>query len=111
MTILVSSPMVHHSELYLVKAVDIKCITSRFQERCEEQFSFSKSFSHQNLPPTSQGLKLHIIHAFPNAFTIIHTLDSQTNIETENLDPLSYGYTLDSENHLSSTTWKNLEVH
>lgn len=108
-TIPVTSQMIHQAEQYLVRVIDVKSSASNFQGLREEQFHFSKSSSLQNLPPTSHGLKPHIYRAFYNAYTIMHALDSQINKQIEYLDPLNYGFMLESENLVPSTTWKTLE--
>ena len=110
-TTTLTSPMVQRAEQYLVRVVDVRSNLSNFQELRKEQFHFSKSSSHQNLPPTSQGLEPHIYRAFYNAYTTMHALDSQTNKQTEDLDPLNYGFTLESGNLVPSSTWKTLEVY
>ena len=74
------------------------------------QFRHLKSSSHQNLPPTTQGLKPHIYRAFYNAYCTMHVLDKQLNLETANLDPLEYGFVQDNEYLVSATSWRILET-
>ena len=59
-----------------------------FQELREHQFHFSKSISHQNLPPTSQGLEPPSYSAFYDAYSTMHVLDAQLHIKTGDLDPV-----------------------
>ncbi|KAG1663786.1 hypothetical protein GQR58_020195 [Nymphon striatum] len=68
------------------------------------------SASHQNLPPTSQGLKPHIYRAFYNAYITMHVLDRQLNVRTEDLNPVDYGFRLEDGQLLPSTSWKTLEA-
>ena len=68
--------MIQHAEQYLVNVVDAGSKSSNFQELRADQFHFSKSTSHQNLPPTSQGLEPHIYR------TTMHVIDRQLNVRT-----------------------------
>ena len=53
-TTTLTSATIRRAEQYLVNVVDVGSKCSNFQELREHQFHFSKSLSHQNLPPTSQ---------------------------------------------------------
>ncbi|KAG1651190.1 hypothetical protein GQR58_027383 [Nymphon striatum] len=68
------------------------------------------STSHQNLLPTSQGLKPHIYRAFYNAYITMHILNRQLNVRTENHNPVDYGFRLEDGQLLPSTSWKTLEA-
>ena len=83
--------------------------SSNFLQLRAHQFHFSRSASHQNLPPTSQGLEPHIYRAFYNAYITMHVLDRQLNVGTADLDPLDYGFLQENGNFLSSTSWRSLE--
>ena len=63
----ISSVQIHHAQHYLVNVVKSGSNASSFTDLRRELFHFSKSTSHQNLPPTSQGLEPHIRRAFFNA--------------------------------------------
>jgi hypothetical protein len=101
--------VIQYAEQYLVHVVDAGSNSSNFLELRAHQFHFSKSTSHQNLPPTTQGLEPHVYRAFFNAYTTMHCLDRQLNIETAELDPLDYGFALENGSLLASTAWKSLE--
>ena len=105
-----TSATIQRAEQYLVNVVDVGSKCSNFQELREHQFHFSKSLSHQNLPPTSQGLEPHVYRAFYNAYTTIHVLDAQLHVETCHLDPVDYGFTLENGHLLPSTLWKTLDT-
>ena len=109
-TIPLTSATIQRAEQYLVNVVDVGSKSNNFQELREHQFHFSKSISHQNLPPTSQGIEPHIHRAFYNAYTTMHVLDAQLHAETVGLDPADYGFTLDKGHLLPSTLWKTLDT-
>ena len=109
-TIPLTSATIQRAEQYLVNVVDVGSKSNNFQELREHQFYFSKSISHQNLPPTSQGIEPHIHRAFCNAYTTMHVLDAQLHVETVGLDPADYGFTLDKGHLLPSTLWKTLDT-
>ena len=104
-----TSAMIQNAEQYLVKVADVGSKSGNFLELRAYQFHFAKSTSHQNLPPTSQGLEDHIHRAFYNAYTTMHALDRQLNIEIGDFDPVDYGFTLENGHLLPSTSWKTLE--
>lgn len=101
--------LIQQAEQYLVHVIDAGNKSSNFLQLRAYQFHFSKSASHQNLPPTSQGLTPQIYRAFFNAYTTMHVLDRQLNIGTADLDPLDNGFALENGNLLLSTSWKSLE--
>ena len=101
--------LIQQAEQYLVHVVDAGNKSSNFLQLRASQFYFSKSVSHQNLPPTSRGLTPHIFRAFLNAYTTMHVLDRQLNIRTIDLDPLDNGFALENGNLLPTTSWKCLE--
>jgi len=103
------SPMIQQAEQYLVHVIDAGNKSSNFTQLRTDQFHFSTSASHQNLPPTTRGLTPHNYRAFFNAYTTMHALDSQLNVTTIHQDPLDYGFVHDSEILLPSTSWKSLE--
>ena len=76
-----TSATIQRAEQYLVNVVDVGSKSNNIQEIREHQFHFSKTISHQNLPPTSQGLEPHIYRAFYNAYTTMHVLDAQLHVE------------------------------
>ena len=86
-TIPLTSATIQRAEQYLVNVVDVGSKSNNFQELREHQFHFSKSISHQNLLPTSQGIEPRIHRAFYNAYTTMHVLDAQLHVETVGLDP------------------------
>ena len=98
------------AEEYLVHVIYLGCKLSNFDELRVHQFRHLKSSSHQNLPPTTQGLKPHIYRAFYNAYCTMHVLDKQLNLETANLDPLEYGFVQDNEYLVPATSWRILET-
>ena len=49
------------AELYLVKVLKLNCGAKKFLELRDEIFHHSKGSTHQNLPPTTQGLLPHCI--------------------------------------------------
>ncbi|KAG1662368.1 hypothetical protein GQR58_020977 [Nymphon striatum] len=63
-----SVAVIQHVETYLLHVVDNRSKSRSFDQLRTQLFHFSKSASHQNLPPTSQGLKPHIYRAFYNAY-------------------------------------------
>ena len=78
--------LIQQAEHYLVHVIDAGNKSSNFLQLRAHQFHFSKSASHQNLPPTSQGLKPHICNrAFYNAYITMHVLDRQLNVGTADL--------------------------
>ena len=83
-----SSAIIQHAEQYSVDVVDVGSKPSNFQELREHQFHFSKSISHQNLPPTSQGLEPPGYRAFYNAYITMHVLDAQLHVKTGDVDPV-----------------------
>ncbi|KAG1674175.1 FAD-dependent oxidoreductase domain-containing protein 2 [Nymphon striatum] len=105
-----SVTVIQHSETYLLHVVDNRSKSRSFDQLRTQLFHFSKSASHQNLPPTSQGLKPHIYRAFYNAYITMHILDRQLNVRTENLNPVDYGFRLEDGQLLPSTSWKTLEA-
>ena len=105
-----TSAMIQHAEQHLVNVVDAGSKSSNFQDLRADQFHFSKSTSHQNLLPTSQGLTPHIYPAFYNAYTTVHVLDGQLNVGTEKLDPVDCGFLLENGHLLPSISWKTLEA-
>ena len=56
--------------------------------------SISLKQAHQNLPPTSEGLKPHVQRAYYNAYTTMHIVDIQLGVQTRDLDPVDYDFTL-----------------
>ena len=109
-TTTLTSATIQRAEQYLVNVVDVGSKCNNFQELREHQFHFSKSLSHQNLPPTSQGLEPHVYRAFYNVYTTMHVLDAQLHVETGHLDPVDYGFTLENGHLLPSTLWKTLDT-
>ncbi|KAG1677699.1 hypothetical protein GQR58_013762 [Nymphon striatum] len=105
-----SVTVIQHAETYLLHVVDNRSKSRSFDQLRTQLFHFSKSASHQNLPPTSQGLKPHIYRAFYNAYITMHVLDRQLNVRTENLNPVDYGLRLEDGQLLPSTSWKTLEA-
>ncbi|KAG1714046.1 hypothetical protein GQR58_001880 [Nymphon striatum] len=105
-----SVTVIQHAETYLLHVVDNRSKSRSFDQLRTQLFHFSKSASHQNLPPTSQGLKPHIYRAFYNAYITMHILDRQLNVRTENLNPVDYGFRLEDGQLLPSTSWKTLEA-
>ena len=85
-TTTLTSATIQRAEQYLVNCVDVGSKSSSFQELREHQFHFSKSISHQTLPPTSQCLEPHRYRAFYNAYITMHVLDAQLNVNTGDLD-------------------------
>ena len=73
-------------------------------------FHFSKSISHHNLTPTSQGLEPHVYRAIYNAYTNMHVLDAQLHVETGDIDPMAYRFTIENGHLLPSTLWKTLNT-
>ena len=71
-----------------MNVVDVGSKSSDFQELREHQFHFSKSISHQKLPPTSQGIEPPSYRALYNAYITMHVLDAQLQVETGDLDPV-----------------------
>ncbi|KAG1650371.1 hypothetical protein GQR58_028088 [Nymphon striatum] len=105
-----SVAVIQHVETYLLHVVDNRSKSRSFDQLRTQLFHFSKSASHQNLPPTSQGLKPHIYRAFYNAYITMHVLDRQLNVKTEDLNPVDYGFRLEDGQLLPSTSWKTLEA-
>ena len=101
--------LIQQAEQYLVHVIDAGNKSSNFLQLRAHHFHFSKSASHQNLPPTSQGLEPHIYRAFYNAYITMHVLDRQLNVGTADLDPLDYGFLQENGNLLPSTSWRSLE--
>lgn len=93
----------------MVQVIDAGNKSSNFLQLRAHQFHFSKSASHQSLPPTSKGLEPHIYRAFFNAYATMHVLDRQLNVQTADLDPLDYGFLHENGNLLPSTSWRSLE--
>jgi hypothetical protein len=90
--------------------VDAGSKSNNFNVLRAHRFHFSKSTSHQNLPPTSQGLEPHIYRAFYNSYTTMHVLDGQLGVGTGLLDPVDYGFTLENGHLSPSTSWKTMEA-
>ena len=86
--------MIQQAEKYLVNVVDAKSKSRNFQELRANQFYFCEASTRQNLPSTSEGLKPPIQRANYNAYTTMLILDKQLGIQTRNLDPVDYGFTL-----------------
>ena len=108
----ITTAIIQQAEKYLVNVVDAKSKARNFQELRANQFYFCEASTHQNLPPTSEGLKPHIQRAYYNAYTTMHILDKQLGLQTGNLDPVDYGFTLLENGILSpSTSWKTLETY
>ncbi|KAG1685952.1 hypothetical protein GQR58_008894 [Nymphon striatum] len=105
-----SVAVIQHVETYLFHVVDNRSKPRSSDQLRTQLFHFSKSASHQNLPPTSQGLKPHIYRAFYNAYITMHVLDRQLNVRTEDLNPVDYGFRLEDGQLLPSTSWKTLEA-
>ena len=101
--------LIQQAEQYLVHVIDAGNKSSNFLQLRAHQFHFSKSASHQNVPPTSQGLEPHIYRAFYNAYITMHVLDRQLNVGTADLDPLDYGFLQGNGHLLPSTSWRSLE--
>ena len=87
-TTTLTSAIIQRAEQYLVNVVDVGGKSSNFQELREHQFHFSKSISHQNLPPTSQGLEPPSYRAFYNAYITMHVVGAQLHVKTGELDPV-----------------------
>jgi len=84
---------------------------TNFSDLRVEVFHFSNATLH-NLPPTSQGLLPHIQDGFYNAYTTVHTLESNLDPETvESLKLDDFGYEHDQGQLMPAKSWKNLEVH
>ena len=84
---------------------------SSFTDLRRELFHFSKSTSHQNLPPTSQGLEPHIRRAFFNAYLTMHALDELSGAPMAELNPEEFGFTIKDGHLLPSTSWNTLGAH
>ncbi|XP_072015053.1 uncharacterized protein [Amphiura filiformis] len=103
---------IQQAEQYLVQVIDAGNKSSNLLQLRAHQFHFSKSASHQRLPPTSKDLEHHFYRhdrAFFNAYATMHVLDKQLNVQTAELDPLDYGYLHENGNVLPSTSWRSLE--
>ena len=104
-------PLLQQAEEYLVQVVALgtKCVN--FNQLRAHQFRYTNGASHQNIPPTSQGLTPHIHRAFFNTYTIIHALDKQLHINISDLCPLDFGFVVMNDALLPSTLWRSLESH
>ena len=98
------------AELYLVKVLKLNSGAKKIVELRDEIFHHSKRTSHQNLPPTTQGLLPHIKRAFFNAYSIMHVMDAGS---MTSLKPLNFGfkYEADSEMLIPEISWKSLPSH
>ncbi|KAG1651303.1 ER membrane protein complex subunit 1 [Nymphon striatum] len=99
----------------LIRELEDKLVSDDYSYHHKPESAFiidvmATSASHQNLPPTSQGLKPHIYRAFYNAYITMHVLDRQLNVKTEDLNPVDYGFRLEDGQLLPSTSWKTLEA-
>ncbi|KAG1714106.1 hypothetical protein GQR58_001752 [Nymphon striatum] len=99
----------------LIRELEDKLVSDDYSYHHKPESAFiidvmATSASHQNLPPTSQGLKPHIYRAFYNAYITMHVLDRQLNDRTEDLNPVDYGFRLEDGQLLPSTSWKTLEA-
>jgi len=84
---------------------------SNFTDLRRQLFHFSKSTSHQNLSPTSQGLEPRIHLAFFNAYVTMHVLDGLNDVPMTELNPEEFGFTLEDGHLSSSSSWNTLEAH
>ena len=100
-----TSANVRDAEQYLVMVLRPKSEAVNFSEMRVETFHFTKSMSHQNLPPTSNGLLPHIKRSFYNTFNIIHALDASP----VTLNPVDYGFVQDGDILTPETAWNTLD--
>jgi len=104
--------MIRNAEHYIVKVLKNGSIATCFTDLRAEVFHFSKGGSLHSLPPTSQGLRPHIMRGFYNAYTTMHALDSQLDPNNaEILKPENCGYVHDQGHLIPATSWKALEDH
>ena len=108
-TVTLSESVLQDAEHFLVRVVKSRSNCKNFSELRSEIFHSAKASSHQNLPPTSQGLQPHIQRAFFNAYTIMHVEELQ-NYDV-NLRPVDFGFKVENECLLPETSWKTLELH
>jgi len=99
----ISPVQIQHAERYL-NVVKSGSNASNFTDLRRELFHFSKSTSHQNLPPTSQGLEPSICRAFFNGYNTMQVLDEEFGFTST----LEDGHLLPSS---SPSSWNTLEAH
>jgi hypothetical protein len=108
---ILSPAIINDAECYLVKVLRRGSDATNFSDLRAELFHFSKSSSHQNLPPTSQGLLPHIQRSFYNAYITMHILEGYQNLHTvEPLKPEDCGFKQDLGHLVPTTSWKTLEA-
>ena len=106
---ILSQIVLQDAELYLVKVLKLNSEAKNVVELRDEIFHHSKVSSHQNLPPTTQGLLPHIKCALFNAYTIMHVMDAGNMA----IWPLNFGFKfeVDSEMLIPEMSWKTLASH
>ena len=108
----VSSPVLKNAETYLVKVLKSTTHATNFLELRAEIFHHAKGRSHNNLPPTTQGLTPHIKSSFFNAYNIMHIFDlhhDQQHVMAVKAEDCGFKY--DKGELTPETSWKTLEPH
>ena len=63
-------------------------------------------FDAEHFPPTSDNIRQHILHAYPQYYIWLHS----AFLENINLDPLEYGYRLTEDSNLVPITSTKLSI-
>lgn len=95
------------AEQFLVKTIKKTSSASSFTELRKELFqTTTKGASHQNLPPTTQGVLPHIQRSCYNTNLILQALN---NDSADILSPEQSGYKLQDGLLVPATSWKTLD--
>ena len=85
---------------------------TNFLELRAEIFHHAKGRSHNNLPPTTQGLTPHIKSSFFNAYNIMHIFDLHHDQQRAMaVKAEDCGFKYDKGELTPETSWKTLEPH
>ena len=98
------------AEQYLAKVLRPGSEATNFSALRVEVFHHSKTASHHNLPPTSQGLLPHIKRSHYNAYNIMHALEIN-DVPKISLTADKFGYKYERGHLVPETLWKSLEPH
>ena len=90
------------AEKFLVLVLSETSQFSSFSHLRAKIYHLTKASSHQNLPPTSEGLLPHIMRTLFGTYSIIHLF--QPSI----IDPLHFGYQLENDCLVPVTGCKTL---
>ena len=100
-----SDSAIHQAEIFLVKVIKSNSEATNFTDLRKELFHSSKSATHLKLPPTSEGLRPHILRAYYNTQIIVNLLTEDQN----HISPLEFGYELQEELMVPTTSWRKID--